>query len=256
MPKVLSQSEILLMRKAGQLAARVLVYIEPRIRPGVTTEELDQLCHEYIVSHGARPAPLNYNGFPKSICASVNDCICHGVPDKSPLKEGDIVNVDVTCLKDGFHGDTSKTFFVGEVSDRARALSDCALGAMRKGIEAIKPHGATGDIGFAVEKYVTRKGFFPVRDIGGHGIGRKFHDEPFVPSFGKKGRGEPLIPWSCITVEPMINEKSSGIRERPIPGSSVRIYYTADGGLSAQFEHTVLITDGSGGKNCEILTLP
>ena len=244
------------MRKAGRLAARALLYIEPYVQPGVTTEKLDQLCHEYILSHGAAPAPLNYEGFPKSICASVNSCICHGVPDSRPLKEGDIVNVDVTCIKDGFHGDTSKTFYVGEVSGRAKALTECALQAMRKGIEAVKPHGFTGDIGFAVEKYVTRKGFFPVKDIGGHGIGRKFHDEPFVPSFGKKGRGEPLIPWTCLTVEPMINEKSSEIKEFPIPGAAVKYYHTVDGGLSAQFEHTVLVTDGKGGRNYEIMTLP
>ena len=231
-------------------------YIEPYIQPGVTTDRLDQLCHEYILDHKAKPAPLGYRGFPKSICTSVNDCICHGVPNSLPLQEGDMVNVDVTCIKEGFHGDTSKTFFVGEVSQRVRDLTDCAFQAMQKGIEAIRPNGTTGDIGFAVGRFVTRQGFFPVREIGGHGIGRKFHDDPFVPSVGKKGKGEILPPWSCITVEPMINELSADIREFPISGSSVKYYRTVDQGLSAQFEHTVLVRDGTEGVNYEILTLP
>lgn len=255
MAQILSQREIPLMRASCQLAAQVLIFIEEYIRPGVKTQDLDKLCHDFIISQGAIPAPLNYNGFPKSICTSVNSCICHGVPDETILKSGDIVNVDVTCIKEGFYGDTSKTFYVGEVSDEAKALTECAFEAMRRGIEAIKPYGRTGDIGFAVEKYAVRKGFFPVREIGGHGIGRKFHDDPFVPSFGKKGRGDILQPWSCITVEPMLNQNSSAIREFSIPNSSVKYYHTVDEALSAQFEHTILITDGQNGVNYEILTL-
>ena len=254
--QILSPEEIPLMRLAGKLAARLLEYIEPYIQPGVTTNRLDQLCHEYILDHKATPAPLGYRGFPKSICTSVNDCICHGVPDDRPLQEGDMVNVDVTCIKEEFHGDTSKTFFVGEVSQRARDLTNCAFQAMQKGIEAIRPNGTTGDIGFAIGRLVTRQGFYPVREIGGHGIGRKFHDDPFVPSFGKKGKGDILPPWSCITVEPMVNELSEGIREVSISGSSVKYYLTVDQGLSAQFEHTVLVRDGKEGVNYEILTLP
>ena len=254
--QVLSGDEIPLMRRACRLSARLLDYIAQYVQPGVTTERLDRICYEYIRDHGASPAPLGYGGFPKSICASVNDCICHGVPDSRPLRDGDIVNLDVTCIKEGFHGDTSRTFFVGEVSQRAEELTDCARQAMEEGIEAIRPHGRTGDIGFAVGRFVTRRGFFPVREIGGHGIGRKFHDDPFIPSVGKKGRGELLVPWSCITVEPMVNELSGDIRERSIPGSSIKSYHTADQGLSAQFEHTILITDGKGGINYEILTLP
>ncbi len=255
MAQVLSLEEIPLMRASCQLAAQVLVFIEEYIRPGVKTEELDRLCHDFILSQGAKPAPLNYQGFPKSICTSVNSCICHGVPDSSVLKSGDIVNLDVTCIKDGFYGDTSKTFFVGEVSDSAKKLTKSAFNAMHKGIQAIRPKGRTGDIGFAIEKYVVRNGFFPVREIGGHGIGKKFHDEPFVPSFGKKGRGEILKPWSCITVEPMINQNSSDIKELPIPGSNIRYYETKDGGLSAQFEHTILIKDENADEPYEILTL-
>lgn len=257
MAQILSKDEIPFMRVAGKLAAKVLIHIESYIQPGRTTEELNKICHDYILSHSAIPAPLHYNGFPKSICTSVNDCICHGVPDSKVLKEGDIINVDVTCIKEGYYGDTSKTFFVGEVSQKAKELTECAFHAMHKGIEAIKPYCFTGDIGFAIGRYVTRKGFFPVKEIGGHGIGKKFHDDPFIPSVGKKGRGERLQPWSCITVEPMVNEFSEGIEEHPIPNSTVKYYLTRDKGLSAQFEHTVLITDGEQGlPPYEILTLP
>ena len=255
MAQVLSQEEIPLMRASCQLAARVLLFIKEYIQPGVKTQDLDKLCHDFILSHGAVPAPLNYKGFPKSICTSVNSCVCHGVPNGTVLKSGDIVNVDVTCIKEGFYGDTSKTFYVGEVSETAKALIDCAFKAMHKGISAIKPNGRTGDIGFAIEKYAVRKGFFPVKEIGGHGIGRKFHDDPFVPSFGKKGRGELLHPFSCITVEPMLNQNSSAIKEFPIPNSSIKYYHTVDQSLSAQFEHTILIKDGKNGVNYEILTL-
>lgn len=256
MSQVLSQTEILLMKASCRLAAQVLIYIEEYIQPGVSTEKLNQLCHDFILSHSAVPAPLDYNGFPKSICTSVNTCICHGVPDsKVLLKDGDIVNVDVTCIKDGFFGDTSKTFFVGEVSQKAKDITLCAFEAMHRGIEAIKPYGTTGDIGFSISKYITRKGFFAVKEIGGHGIGRVFHDEPFVPSIGKKGKGDVLQPWSCITVEPMVNENSSTIEEFDIPNSSVKYYHTTDKGLSAQFEHTILITDGTQGINYEILTV-
>ena len=254
MVQILSPNEISLMRNSCKLAAQVLVFIEEHIKPGIKTNTLDQLCHDFILSHGAIPAPLNYNGFPKSTCISINNCICHGVPDNTILKEGDIVNVDVTCIKDGFHGDTSKTFYVGEVSEQAKSLTICAYEAMHKGIKAIKPYNKTGDIGFAIEKHITRKGFFPVKEIGGHGIGRKFHGDPFVPSFGKKGRGDILQPWSCITVEPMVNQNSSEVRGEAIPGSSIQVFYTTDDSLSAQFEHTILITDGTGGIHYEILT--
>ena len=254
MAQVLSPEEIPLMRTSCQLASEVLIFIESYIQPGVKTKELDKLCHEFILDHGAKPAPLNYYGFPKSICTSVNECVCHGVPDNTVLHPGDIINVDVTCIKKGFYGDTSKTFYVGEVSQKTKNITNCAFEAMHKGIEAIKPRGQTGDIGFAIEKFTTRKGFFPVKEIGGHGIGRKFHDDPFIPSFGKKGRGDILLPWSCITVEPMINQNSSAIKEFSIPNSSIKYYQTVDGSLSAQFEHTVLITDGKNNVNYEILT--
>ena len=256
MAQILSPQEIPLMRASCQLAAQVLIFIEEHVQPGVSSQSLDKLCHEFILDHKARPAPLNYKGFPKSICTSVNECICHGVPDNRLLKEGDIINIDVTCIKEGFYGDTSKTFFVGEVSQEAKDLTDCAFQAMHKGISAIRPKGWTGDIGFAIEKYSKRRGFFPVEEIGGHGIGRVFHDDPFVPSVGKKGKGMRLQPWSCITVEPMINQKSRYIKEYAIPNSSVKYYETLDKGLSAQFEHTILIKDEFSREPYEILTVP
>ncbi len=247
----LKPDEIKLMRETCRLAARVLKYTGSHVRAGITTNELDRIAEDYTQKLGASSAPLGYHGFPKSICTSVNHCICHGVPDSTVLKEGDVVNIDITTFKDGFHGDTSATFFVGNVSDEAKDLTDCAFQAMHKGIEAIRPSGTTGDIGFAISKFVTKRGYYVVRDIGGHGIGRKFHDEPFVPSYGKKGRGEPLIPWTCITVEPMVNQTSAGMIEKSIPESSIKYYETEDACLSAQFEHTVLITD----TGYEVLTL-
>jgi len=239
----LKANEIRLMEAAGRLAAETLEHVGKHVRPGVTTNELDQIVYDYILSHGAKPAPLGYHGFPKSICTSVNECVCHGVPDDRPLQEGDMVNIDVTSIKDGFHGDTSKIFYVGEVSDLVKDITECAHKAMHKGIEAIEPNGKTGDIGFAINKFVTKKGFYPVKEIGGHGIGRTFHDNPFVPSFGKKGKGDPLVPWTCITVEPMVKETDAPIKEKSIPDSTIKVYDTSDGTLSAQFEHTILITD-------------
>ena len=240
------------MRIVGRLAARVLSEVGTKVRPGVRTEELDQTAFQITRDKGARPAPLSYKGYPKSICTSVNHCICHGVPGSYMLKEGDIVNIDITCIKDGFHGDTSRTFYVGEVSEQAKSLTECTFQAMLKGIEKIKEGATTGDIGFAINKQATRKGFYPVEEIGGHGIGRNFHEEPFVPSVGKKRHGEVLKAGCCITVEPMINETPAPLKEFAIPGSEIKYYETSDKSLSAQFEHTVLITK----EGAEILTLP
>ncbi len=247
---VKTASDIKAMEKVCQLAARTLQHAAKFVRPGITTDELDKIVYDYTLSNDAKPAPLNYNGFPKSICTSVNHCICHGVPGSEVLQEGDIINIDVTSYKFGFHGDTSATFFVGEVGDKAKEITEVAEQAMHKGIEAIRPTGTVGDIGFAINKFVTRKGYFAVREIGGHGIGRDFHEEPFVPSFGKKGKGDRLKPFGTITVEPMVNENSLPIVELAIPNSSIKYYETQDRTLSAQFEHTVLITD----TGYEILT--
>lgn len=250
--EVLTKDEILMMKKACKLAARTLEYVEKFIKPGITTNEIDKIVHDYTLSNNAQPSPLGYHGFPKSVCTSINEVVCHGVPDETILKEGDIINVDVTSFLNGFHGDTSKTFFVGKVSDKAREITEVAYECMMKGIEEVSPKVKTGDIGFAIDKYATRKGYVTVKEIGGHGIGKKFHDEPFVPSFGKKGKGDPLYSWRCITVEPMINETSASLRELSIPQSQIKWYKTGDNTLSAQFEHTVLITD----TGYDILTLP
>lgn len=244
-------NEIRLMEKAGRLAAETLKYVGQFVKAGVTTNELDKIADDYTRRNDAIPAPLNYNGFPKSICTSVNHVICHGLPDDTPLKEGDIINIDITCIKEGYHGDTSAMFFVGEVSEKAKKITEAAFNAMHKGIDEVRPFATTGDIGFAINKFVTKKGYHVVREIGGHGIGRVFHTDPFVPSHGKKGRGTRLVPWCCITVEPMINETAAPIVEYDIPGSTIKWYETADKTLSAQFEHTVLITD----KGHQILTL-
>ncbi len=250
----LNHDELQLMKDVCRLAAQTLKYVGEHVDEGITTDELDKIAYNYILSQKAQPAPLNYKGFPKSICTSVNECICHGVPRKDQkLKKGDIINLDVTCVKDGFYGDTSKTFFVDEASTskEAKALTQCAYEAMMKGIEAISPYGTTGDIGFTVSKFVKKKGFYPVLEIGGHGIGRQFHEDPFIPSFGKKGKGDQLIPGTCITVEPMVNLTDAEIAEISIAGSSIKEYETSDKTLSAQFEHTIYIGD----EGYEILTV-
>ncbi|MCB0391002.1 MAG: type I methionyl aminopeptidase [Bdellovibrionales bacterium] len=239
----LQANEIRMMEKACQLAAETLFHVSQFVKPGITTNEIDQIVYDYTLSKEAKPAPLGYHGYPKSVCTSINDCICHGVPDDTVLKNGDIINIDVTTIKDGFFGDTSRTFFVGEVSEAAKRVTDVAYGAMLEGIEQVQPGNTTGDIGFAINRYVTRKGYYAVKEIGGHGIGKSFHGDPFVPSYGKKGKGEALKAWTCLTVEPMINETPVALKEYPVANSSIMYYHTGDGSLSAQFEHTILITD-------------
>lgn len=240
---VYSPDEIRTMEHVCQLAAQALYHTGKFVRPGITTDELDVIANDFMLSKGAKSACIGYHGYPKYTCTSVNEVICHGVPDGTILKEGDIINIDVTALKDGFFGDTSATFYVGQVSDEARRITEAAKEAMMVGINAIGKDATTGDIGFAINKYATKMGYHVVREIGGHGIGRKFHDEPFVPSFGKKGRGDRLRPGGMITVEPMINQTATGMIDHEIPGSTVQWYTTADKCLSAQFEHTVLITE-------------
>lgn len=247
----LSADEIVKMRKVGRIAARTLEHVAKYIKPGITTNEIDQIVFDFGKSFGAVPGPLGYNGYPKSCCTSINDVVCHGLPGDEKLKEGDIINVDVTPVLDGFYGDTSATFAVGKVSDKALDIIEVARLARDKGIEAIIPGAKTGDIGFATDRIVTRRGYTAVKEIGGHGVGRIFHDDPFVPAFGKKGRGDILRPGYCITVEPMVNEGSPEFDSFDIPNSSIQYYKTVDGGLSAQFEHTVLITP----TGYEIMTL-
>lgn len=251
MMTVKTASDIRLMEQVGRLAAEALQFTGKHALAGVSTNELDQIADDFIRSRGGISACIGYQGYPKAICTSVNEVICHGVPDSRILREGDIINIDVTVIKNGFHGDTSSMFFVGNVSERGVKLSECAFEAMHRGIKAIKAGATTGDIGFAVDKFVSRKGYYAVREVGGHGIGRVFHEEPFIPSFGKKGKGTPLLKWGTITVEPMVNETSAPIQEIAIPGSKITIFVTSDGRLSAQYEHTVLIT----GEGAQILTI-
>lgn len=249
--KPLSLEEIKKMTVACRIAADTLTYLDKYIKVGITTQEIDDLANDYMLTRGAKSACIGYHGYPKYTCTSINEVVCHGLPDSTVLKDGDIVNVDVTSLIGGFYGDTSKMYMVGNVSADARDLVETAMMARDRGIEAIAPNGFTGDIGFEINKLVTRKGYSAVKEIGGHGVGRQFHEEPFVPSFGKKGKGDRLIPFHCITVEPMINQGTDDIIECSIHGSSIKYYNTADGLLSAQFEHTVLVTD----VGYEILTL-
>lgn len=249
--KHLDKIEIQKMRLACQLAAKVLNYTGTFVKPGISTLELDKIADDYTLSLGAISACIGYHGYPMSTCISPNHVVCHGLPGAYIIKEGDIVNIDVTVKKDGFFGDTSKTFMVGQVSAGAQDLVKTAYEAMMVGIEAITPGGWTGDIGFETNKLVTRKGYTTVKEIGGHGIGRVFHTDPFVPAFGKKGKGEKLRPWTCFTVEPMVNEGSEFFIEKSIPNSTIKYYETEDGKLSAQFEHTILMTD----TGYEILTL-
>jgi len=240
--------EIEKMRVAGRLAAQVLDWITPHVRPGITTGELDRLCHDYIVgSLAAIPAPLNYRGFPKSICTSVNHQVCHGIPGEKRLKKGDIVNIDITVIKDGFHGDTSRMFFVGEPSIQARRLVQTTHECMMLGIEQVRPGAHLGDIGHAVQQHAESKGFSVVREYCGHGIGREFHEDPQVLHYGKPATGMELVPGMTFTVEPMINAGKPDIRLLPDNWTVV----TRDHSLSAQWEHTVLVTE----TGHEILTL-
>jgi methionyl aminopeptidase len=240
--------EIAKMRVAGRLAAQVLEMIGAYVQPGVTTEELDRICHEFIVNEQkAIPAPLNYRGFPKSICTSVNYQVCHGIPGNKRLKKGDIVNIDITVIKDGYHGDTSKMFFVGEPSIMARRLARVTREAMHRGIAQVRPEANLSDIGHAIQKFVEGHKYSVVREYCGHGIGREFHEEPQVLHYGKPGEGMRLQPGMCFTVEPMVNAGKRDIKLLPDGWTVV----TKDRSLSAQWEHTVLVTE----YGHEILTL-
>ena len=245
--------EIEKMRIAGRLAAEVLDYIAPFVKPGVTTGELDRLCHDYMVDvQGCIPAPLNYapagyKPYPKSICTSVNHQICHGVPGDKQLKNGDIVNIDVTTIKDGYHGDTSRMFLVGEVSIQAKRLCEITFECMWIGIAQVKPGARLGDIGHAIQQYTEKSGYSVVREFCGHGIGARFHEDPQVVHYGSPGTGIELKPNMIFTIEPMINAGKAAIRELADGWTIV----TKDHSLSAQWEHTILVTK----TGYEVLTL-
>ena len=232
--------EIEAMRVAGQQAASVLRMIRDHVRPGVTTGKLDALCHAYIVDQlQAVPAPLNYRGFPKSICTSVNHVVCHGIPGDKVLKEGDIVNIDVTVIKNGWHGDTSKMFFVGEPSVKARRVCEVARQALLTGIEMVRPGVTLGDIGHAIQTYAEGQRCSVVREYCGHGIGRVFHEPPQVLHYGRPGTGVVLEPGMTFTIEPMINLGKASTRLLPDQWTVI----TRDRSLSAQWEHTLAVTD-------------
>jgi methionyl aminopeptidase len=237
-----------LMRVAGKLAADVLDMIGAHVQPGVTTDELDQICHAYIVeTQEAIPAPLNYRGFPKSICTSVNHVVCHGIPGDKTLKNGDMVNIDITVIKDGFHGDTSRIFHVGKPSIQAERVARIAHDAMWKGIDCIRPGARLGDIGQIIQTYAEAERCSVVREYCGHGIGRVFHEDPQVLHYGKAGTGMEMLAGMTFTVEPMIN---TGKRHVKLLKDGWTVV-TKDHSLSAQWEHTILVTD----TGHEVLTL-
>lgn len=245
--------EIEKMRTAGRLCGEVLDYIGPYVKPGITTIALDKLCHDYMVNiQGCIPAPLNYAPpgyapYPKSICASINHQICHGVPNDRPLKKGDIVNLDITTIKDGFHGDSSRMFIVGDASILAKRLCTVTHECLWLGIAQVRPGGRLGDIGAAIQKHAETNGFSVVREFCGHGIGSKFHEDPQVLHYGKAGTGAELLPGMTFTIEPMINAGKAAISELPDGWTII----TKDRSLSAQWEHTLLVTE----NGVEVLTL-
>ena len=251
--QIKTPEEIEKMRIAGRLAAEVLDFIAPHVKPNVTTDELDVLCHDYMVNvQKTIPAPLNYappgyQPYPKSICTSVNHVVCHGVPGSKKLKSGDVINIDITVIKDGFHGDTSRMFYVGEPSIQARRLSEITYECMWRGIGAVRAGAYLGDIGEAIQSHAEEHGFSIVREFCGHGIGRKFHEEPQVLHYGRSGTGLKLQAGMIFTVEPMINAGKAGIRQLGDGWTVV----TKDHSLSAQWEHTVLVTD----ESFEVLTM-
>ena len=247
--EIMTPSMLSRMREACQLAADTLVMVGKHIAPGMTTDDINTLVHDYTLKHGAWPSPLNYHGFPKSVCTSVNEVVCHGIPGKRVLKDGDIINVDVTSYypaKNGFHGDTSATFYVGTPSDAAKLVTEVSRMCLELGIAEVREGARIGDIGAAIMQYAHAQGCSVVRDYVGHGIGREFHTAPQVPHYGKRGDGKRLKAGMVFTIEPMINFGHYECERLDDEWTVV----TADGSLSAQFEHTIVVTK----TGCEVLT--
>lgn len=243
-----SKQDFQKMRVAGRIAAETLDFITDYVKPSITTNELNDLCHNFIVKNKAIPAPLNYKGFPKSICTSVNHVICHGIPSDKQLRNGDIINIDVTTIFDGWHGDTSRMYYVGEVAIKPKRLIQVTYDAMMVGIEMVKPGIRLGDIGHAIQSYVEKHNYSVVRDYTGHGIGQVFHDQPTILHYGKAGTGEVLKEGMFFTIEPMVNAGHYATHLSKLDNWTVT---TRDKSLSAQFEHTIGVTKDS----FEIFTL-
>lgn len=244
--KLKEKKDIAGIEKAGRLAVDILNYVEEHIATGITTNYINSLVEEITAQHGAQSAPLNYHGFPKSVCTSVNEVICHGIPDDTILKEGDIVNVDVTPIVDGYYADMSKTFFVGSPGEEALKIVTVSRECLRRGVLAVKLGNRIGDIGYAIQRYAEAQGCSVVREYVGHGTGFEFHEPPQVPHYGKKGEGIPLVPGMVFTIEPMINLGKHNLHVLADKWTAV----TDDGRLSSQFEQTVLVTE----TGFEILT--
>lgn len=243
-----NSTEIEKMRVAGNLASKVLLMIEEYVKPGVSTEELDSICHNFIINDlDCIPAPLNYRGFPKSICTSINHQVCHGIPDKRILKKQDIVNIDITVIKDGYHGDTSKMFYVGKPSIQAKRLVELTYDALKIGIRTVKPGATIGDIGHNIQHFAEKNHCSVVREYCGHGIGKEFHEEPQILHYGKEGEGIKLKEGMTFTIEPMINFGKKEVKLLPDNWTVV----TKDHSLSAQWEHTILVTK----NGYEVLTM-
>jgi methionyl aminopeptidase len=240
------QADIEGIREAGRLVLETLDLVESRIRPGMATEEINTIVHEFTTKKGAQPAPLNYRGFPKSVCVSVNEEVCHGIPGKRVLQDGDIVNVDVTSVLKGYYADANKTYFVGTPGAAARKIVSVARECLKRGISVVKPGNTVGDIGWEIQNYAEGQGCSVVRDFVGHGVGFEFHEAPQVPHFGQKGQGIRLVPGMVFTIEPMINLGGKELKILTDNWTAV----TKDGSLSAQFEQTLLVTPGG----CESLT--
>lgn len=241
-----SEEQIAGIRRSCQLVKQTLDMLTQRIEAGITTQQLDDWAHEFILDHGARPAPLNYKKFPKSICTSLNEVICHGIPDQTVLKDGDILNVDVTTILDGFYGDSSRMFMIGEPSPAARKLVEVTRECLYIGIQQVRPMNTVGDIGAAIQAYAEGHNFSVVRDYAGHGVGLKFHEDPPINHYGQRGSGPALMPNMVFTIEPMINLGAADCRVLADKWTAV----TVDGSLSAQWEHTVRVTQ----EGVEILT--
>ena len=246
MIQIKTDEEIEVMRKSAKLAAEVLIMIEPYVKPGITTNRLDEICHDFIVSHDAIPSPLNYRGFPKSICTSVNEEICHGIPSDRKLRNGDVINLDITTYLNGFHGDTSRMFHVGSARKKISRLVDTCKESLQRAIEVVRPGAHLGDIGAIIQKIAHEKGYSVVREFCGHGIGRNFHEDPQVLHLGTVGEGVERKKGMVFAIEPMLNEGKPDLEILSDKWTAV----TKDGLASAQFEHTIAVLD----NGYEVLT--